>query len=263
MTFTKGSVFIKNSENNTTVSPPSNSYIGYGMRNIVSAMVQYIPGLTIDSVKTETTSVYDVVLDYQGLKIELRNSSSDVYCKVGNRTENYVPDMEAVRDDCVLSYAYSETGIFTVSVCPIYRENAFVMSVIPVLVQLSSGVSKSVLWFRYGTPYTKISAPVFAGSTTTITNLLDPETGDYYTFVLASIGMPSDGLTGRAVVLPAIISSDIGEITSYTIGGENSQLYTIYPGVSLAVRTLYPGLESYLVGSTNYIAVTDSYFMIL
>ena len=266
MNFTRGTVYVDNSITNTTTNPPSGDYYGYGLKNLISALVTNIPGLSIQMETTSTKEVYNVTLKYKGLLFSVYNSINMVYFKIGSLTSgdyNY-----AINTKSVVSFMYSDEGILSFCITALSMPGTTggcIVSIIPVEFKMSDGATKELFWFKLTNTYSdKLgNIPQFAtGRTGLALNLLiDPDSQTQYTFMVSGEDSgPVQEAKGKSVAVPLTFTNSYGEVVSYNVKG-SSPLYIIYPGTVDALRNWYAGTQVVYVGDVPYIGVDDYYFI--
>lgn len=266
MNFTRGTVFVDNSITNTTTNPPSNNYYGYGLKNLVSELVNNVPGLSIQTVTTSTTSVYNVTLNYKGLLFGIRNNGNQIYIKVGS-LESRAQYLYSIMCKGTVTFMYSEEGVMSFSMTPLdktYNGISWTVSIIPIEFKLSDGTTKELFWFkdvmisdsRIG------NIPQFAGTGSYLhTLLIDPDSQIQYSFSIAGDdNTPVTQANGKSVAVPATFSNSYGEVVSYNIKG-SSPMYYIYPGVASTLKAYYPGTHVVYIGNVPYIGIDYELFV--
>ena len=254
MQLTKGSVSVTN----------TGASWGTALKNIISAMVQVIPGLSIKEVTTDTASVYNVTLSYRGLELKFRNNSDSLYWAFGNGGESSDPD--TIEEDTLANiyYLYNvSSGVFSVKCVYPQRTSTHVwgFSVIPITVTLAGGGTKELLFGLYSAANVGASTFSHLGtSEASIYRCYDPSTGNVNSFAINTPGYQFPGKTGNTVVIPRIFSCDYGEVTSYEVNG--GQFYVIYPGCDSLLADNYYGILPVFVGSVQYICVGDGIWML-
>lgn len=266
MNFTRGIVYVDNSITNTTVNPPTNNYYGYGLKNLVSALVNNIPEMSIQTVTTSTKDKYDVTLSYKGLLFNLHNSGSTMYIKVGSLSK--YDTNSAMYTKSVVSFMYSDEGVLSFCFTSLSTSDGAggsIVSIIPVEFKLSDGTIKELFWFKaVGSYQSKIgNIPQFANARTGLAHnlLIDPNSQTQYTFQISGedIG-PVKEAKGKSVAVPLTFANSYGEVVSYNVKG-SSPLYVIYPGTVDKLRDWYAGTQVVYVGNVPYIGVDLYYFI--
>lgn len=266
MNFTRGAVFVDNSITNTTATPPNSSYIGYGLKNLISVAVNNIPGLSIQTVTTSSTTVYRVTLNYKGLLFEMYNSSTMLYIKFGslsNSDYNY-----SLNNKSVVSFMYSDEGVVSfcfTSIPGTGTQYGNILSIIPIEFKLLDGTTKELFWVKYiGSYYSKLgNIPQFASSRTGLSGnlLIDPSSQTQYTFSISGEDAgPVREAKGKSVAVPMTFSTSYGEVISYNIKG-SSPIYLIYPGTVDTLVDYYPGTHVVYIGDVPYIGIDQNYFV--
>nr|DAE11416.1 MAG TPA: hypothetical protein [Siphoviridae sp. ct4F219] len=266
MNFTRGTVFVDNSITNTTVNPPSNNYYGYGLKNLVSALVNNVPGLSIQTVTTSTKDKYDATLSYKGLLFTLYNTGTYMYIKIGSLSKS--DSNTAMYSKSVVSFMYSDEGVLSFCFTSITTSGVTggsIVSIIPVEFKLSDGTTKELFWFKATTTYSNKlgNIPQFAtGRTGLALNLLiDPDSQTRYTFKISGEDTgPVQEAKGKSVAVPLTFTNSYGEVVAYNVKG-SSPLYLIYPGTVDALRDWYAGTQVVYVGSVPYIGIDEFYFI--
>lgn len=266
MNFTRGTVFVDNSITNTTVNPPRNNYYGYGLKNLVGALVNNVPGLSIQTVTTSTKDEYDATLSYKGLLFTLFNSGNYMYIKIGSLSKH--DSNSAMYSKSVVSFMYSDEGVLSFCFTSIVTSGTVggsIVSIIPIEFKLSDGTTKELFWFKAVMVYSdKLgNIPQFANGRAGLSfNLLiDPDNQTQYSFNISGedIG-PVQNAKGKSVAVPLTFTNSYGEVVSYNVKG-SSPLYLIYPGTVDALRNWYAGTQVVYVGSVPYIGIDDFYFI--
>ena len=258
MNLTRGSVFVDNS---TRSGQP-----GYGLRDLIAVLVNNIPGLSIQTVTTNTNSVYRVTLNYKGLLFEMYNSNNKLYLVVGSTSNNTINNTLA--HSSVVSFMYSDEGIMSFCLTSIVgsnTQNGCVLSIIPVEFKLSDGTIKELFWFRYlGSFVDKIgNIPQFASSRSGLTFniLVDPDSQVKYSWGLsAEDSSPVVHARGKSVAVPLMFTNSYGEVISYNIKG-SSPIYNIYPGTVDTLKSFYPGTDVVYIGDVPYIGIDYTIFI--
>lgn len=258
MDFTRGTVYVDNS----TVS----SDYGRGLKNLISALVNNIPGLSIQTETTSTKKVYNVTLKYKGLLFSVYNSTNRVYFKIGSLTSsdyNY-----ATSNKSVVSFMYSDEGILSFCMTSLKMSDAqggSITSIIPVEFKMSDGATKELFWFKltlsYGSKLGNI--PQFASTRTELARslLIDPDSQTQYTFNISGEDEgPVQEAKGKSVAVPLTFTNSYGEVVSYNVKG-SSPLYVIYPGTVDKLVNWYAGTQVVYVGNVPYIGVDEYYFI--
>lgn len=266
MNFTRGLVFVDNSITNTTVNPPSNNYYGYGLKNLVSALVNNVPGLSIQTVTTSTPDEYNATLSYKGLLFTLYNSGDYMYIKIGSFSEHNINS--AMYSKSVVSFMYSDEGVLSFCFTSIVTSSTIggsIVSIIPIEFKLSDGTTKELFWFKaVGSYSSKLgNIPQFATSRTglNLNLLIDPDNQTQYSFNISGEDTgPVQNAKGKSVAVPLTFTNSYGEVVSYNVKG-SSPLYLIYPGTVDALRNWYAGTQVVYVGSVPYIGIDDFYFI--
>lgn len=266
MNFTRGTVFVDNSITNTTVNPPRNNYYGYGLKNLVGALVNNVPGLSIQTVTTSTKDKYDVTLSYKGLLFTLYNTDNYMYIKIGSLSK--FESNIAMYSKSVVSFMYSDEGVLSFCFTSIITSGVTggsIVSIIPVEFKLSDGTTKELFWFKATTSYSNKlgNIPQFAtGRTGLALNLLiDPDSQTQYTFKISGEDTgPVQEAKGKSVAVPLTFTNSYGEVVAYNVKG-SSPLYLIYPGTADAFRDWYAGTQVVYVGSVPYIGIDEFYFI--
>lgn len=255
MNFTRGAVYVDN----------YNVAYGQGLKNLIAAAVDNIPGLSIQTVTTDSTDKYEVTLNYKGLLFSIRNSRSTFYIKVGSN-ESY-GDFLPMSHKSVVAFMYSEEGVMSFSMTALNSTNyngAGIVSIIPVEFKLSDGTTKELFWFKSTYTYNdKIgNIPQFAGRGSLPQNLLiDPDSQIQYSFSIAGAdAAPVTEAKGKSVAVPATFSNSYGEVVSYNIKG-SSPMYYIYPGASDTLKNYYPGTQVVYIGNVAYIGIDYTLFI--
>ena len=254
MQLTKGSVSV----NNTGVDA-----YGTALKNIISAMVQVIPGLSIKEVTTDTGSVYNVTLSYRSLELKIWNKTSSLSEAFGNSSSS--ASEGAVRLTLAnIYYLYNvSSGVFSVK-CVYPQDDAndaWGFSVIPITVTLAGGGTKELLFGVFDT--SSIGASTFTrlhiSNYIQYSQCFDPSTGNAYNYTMNTPSYQYPGKTGNTVVIPRIFSCDYGEVTSYEVNG--GQFYVIYPGCEYPLADNYYGILPVFVGSVRYVCVGDTWML--
>lgn len=266
MNFTRGVWFVDNSITNTTTTPPSSNYYGYGLKNLIDVLVNNIPGLSIQTVTTSTKEVYNVTLKYKGLLFSIYNSSNRMYFKIGSLTSgnyNYAIDTKSA-----VSFMYSDEGILSFCMTSLRRSGSQagnITSIIPVEFKMSDGATKELFWFKLTCSYNdKLgNIPQFASTRTKLDRslLIDPDSQTQYTFNISGEDAgPVQEAKGKSVAVPLTFTNSYGEVVSYNVKG-SSPLYVIYPGTVDKLRNWYAGTQVVYVGDVPYIGVDEYYFI--
>lgn len=266
MNFTRGVVYIDNSITNTTTNPPTNNYYGYGLKNLVSALVNNVPGLSIQTVTTSTQDKYDVTLSYKGLLFTLYNTGNRIYIKIGSLSR--FGDNTALYSKSVVSFMYSDEGVLSFCFTSLVTSSSAggsIVSIIPVEFKLSDGTIKELFWFKAVMSHSdKLgNIPQFAiGRTGLSFNLLvDPDSQTQYTFQISGEDAgPVQEAKGKSVAVPLTFTNSYGEVVSYNVKG-SSPLYVIYPGTVDKLRNWYAGTQVVYIGNVPYIGIDDFYFI--
>lgn len=260
MNFTRRSVYVDNSIYNRNSSP------GYGLRDFITVLVNNIPGLSIQTVTTNTTSVYRATLNYKGLLFEIYNAGNKLWVKIGSYSSS--ADNYSIRSDAVVSFMYSDDGVMSFSLTGITglgTGSGCILSIIPVEFKLSDGTTKELFWFKYTNSYSdKIgNIPQFASSrySLNISGLFDPDSQTQYTFnVSGDDSGPVTQAKGKSVAVPLTFTNSYGTVTSYNVKG-SSPLYAIYPGTVDPLKSYYPGTNVVYIGDVPYIGIDYNYFI--
>lgn len=266
MNFTRGIVYVDNSITNTTTIPPTANYYGYGLKNLVSALVNNVPGLSIQTVTTSTQDKYDATLSYKGLLFTLYNSSTYMYIKIGSLSG--FNSNTAMYSKSVVSFMYSDEGVLSfcfTSLVSTGSTGGSIVSIIPVEFKLSDGTTKELFWFKAVNSYqSKLgNIPQFATSRTgfSLNLLVDPDSQTQYTFNISGEDVgPVQEAKGKSVAVPLTFANSYGEVVSYNVKG-GSPLYVIYPGTSDKLRNWYAGTQVVYIGNVPYIGIDDYYFI--
>ena len=266
MNFTRGVVYVDNSITNTTTNPPSANYYGYGLKNLISALVNNIPGLSIQTVTTSTSKEYKVTLNYKGLLFDVDNASAIVHVKIGSLTAgtyNY-----SISSKSVVSFMYSDEGILSfcmVSLQTFGTQGGSIVSIIPVEFKMSDGTTKELFWFKFtASSDSKLgNISQFATSRTGLglSLLIDPDSQTQYTFKISGEDTgPVQEAKGKSVAIPLTFTNSYGEVVSYNVKG-SSPLYVIYPGTVDALKSYYAGTQVVYIGNVPYIGIDYYYFI--
>lgn len=266
MNFTRGTVYVDNSITNTTTNPPTANYYGYGLKNLVSALVNNVPGLSIQTVTTSTKDEYDVILSYKGLLFTLHNSGTYMYIKIGSRSG--FNSNSAMYSKSVVSFMYSDEGVLSFCFTSIGTSGTIggsIVSIIPIEFKLSDGTTKELFWFKAVMSYSdKLgNIPQFATSRTglNLNLLIDPDSQTQYSFTISGEGTGSvQEAKGKSVAVPLTFANSYGEVVSYNVKG-SSPLYVIYPGTVDKLKNWYAGTQVVYVGSAPYIGIDEFYFI--
>lgn len=255
MNFTRGAVYVNN----------YNVAYGQGLKNLITAAVNNIPGLSIQTVTTDSTSTYEVTLNYKGLLFMVRNRNYNFYIKVGSNEAS--GDFYPMYHKSVVAFMYSEEGVMSFSMTSLdmtHYNGAGIISIIPVEFKLSDGTTKELFWFKSTHSYDdKIgNIPQFAGRGSISQNLLiDPDSQIQYSFSIAGAdAVPVTEAKGKSVAVPATFSNSYGEVVSYNIKG-SSPMYFIYPGASDTLKNYYPGTQVIYIGNVAYIGIGYDLFI--
>lgn len=258
MNFTRGIVYVDNS----TVS----TNYGYGLKNLINALVTNIPGLSIQMETTSTKEVYNVTLKYKGLLFSIYNSSYMMYFKIGSLTSN---DYNyAINTKSVVSFMYSDEGILSFCMTSLVTSDGHggnITSIIPVEFKMSDGTTKELFWFKFSCSFgSKLgNIPQFATDRTklSLNLLIDPDSQTQYTFKISGEDAgPVQEAKGKSVAVPLTFTNSYGEVVSYNVKG-SSPLYVIYPGTVDKLRNWYAGTQVVYVGDVPYIGVDEYYFI--
>lgn len=266
MNFTRGTVYVDNSITDTTTNPPSNSAYGYGLKNLVSELVNNVPGLSIQTVTTSTPNKYDATLSYKGLLFTLYNTGNRMYIKIGSLSR--FDANAAMYSKSVVSFMYSDEGVLSFCFTSITKSGAAggsIVSIIPVEFKLSDGTTKELFWFKVVMSYSdKLgNIPQFANSRAglSLNLLIDPDSQTQYDFAISGDDTgPVQNAKGKSVAVPLTFTNSYGEVVSYNVKG-SSPLYIIYPGTVDALRNWNAGTQVVYVGSVPYIGIDDFYFI--
>lgn len=266
MNFTRGTVYVDNSITNTTTNPPNNNYYGYGLKNLVSALVNNVPGLSIQTVTTSTKDKYDATLSYKGLLFTLYNTGNYIYIKIGSLSK--FDSNAAMYSKSVVSFMYSDEGVLSFCFTSITTSGVTggsIVSIIPVEFKLSDGTTKELFWFKATTSYSNKlgNIPQFASSRTGLhfNLLIDPDSQTQYTFKISGEDTgPVQEAKGKSVAVPLTFTNSYGEVVAYNVKG-SSPLYLIYPGTADVLRNWYAGTQVVYVGSVPYIGIDEFYFI--
>lgn len=257
MNFTRGVVHV----NNSLIS----GEYGNGLKNLIAAAVNNIPGLSIQTVTTSTTYVYDATLNYKGFIFGIRNKSNTIYIKVGS-TE-YSRTCHPLYQESTVTFMYSEEGVMSFSMTSLQYDvnyGCVIVSIIPIEFNLSDGTTKELFWFRTfyicNGPIGNI--PLLASTdSTSISLLIDPDSQIHYSFSIAGKNAtPVTLAKGKSVAVPATFTNSYGEVVSYNIKG-SSPIYYIYPGVTNTLKAYYPGTQVVYIGNVPYIGIAYEYFI--
>lgn len=255
MNFTRGIVYVNN----------NNVAYATGLKNLIGAAVNNIPGLSIQTVTVDSSSKYEVTLNYKGLLFSIRNNSTTYYIKVG--TEEQGADFYPMFHKSVVSFMYSEEGIMSFSMTALDAtaySSGCIISIIPVEFKLSDGTTKELFWFKSVYSYSDRigNIPQIAGRGSFAQNLLiDPDSQIQYSFSIAGADTgPVTEAKGKSVAVPATFSNSYGEVVSYNIKG-SSPMYYIYPGSMDALKAYYPGTQVVYVGNVPYIGIGYDLFI--
>lgn len=256
MNFTRGAVYV----NNLGVE------YGTGLKNLIDTVVDNIPGLSIQTVTTSTTSKYNATLNYKGLLFSIRNSAEQIYTKVGSKESSY-QYLYSLNHRGTVTFMYSEEGVMSFSMTPLdqsYNGSSWTVSIIPIEFKLSDGTTKELFWFRDAmiSDYKIGNIPRFIGTGSYIHNLLiDPDSQIQYSFSISGADTaPVVQAKGKSVAVPATFSNSYGEVVSYNIKG-SSPIYFIYPGVVETLKAHYPGTQVIYIGNVSYIGIGYEYFV--
>nr|DAH42120.1 MAG TPA: hypothetical protein [Bacteriophage sp.] len=255
MNFTRGAVYVDN----------SNVAYGQGLKNLIAAAVDNIPGLSIQTVTTSTKDTYNATLNYKGLIIGVRNIGYEIYIKLG--PTEYSRQCTPMTSACTVAFMYSEEGVMSFSLTSInydVNNSCTLVSIIPIEFKLSDGTTKELFWARvFYLVHGQIgNVPILAGDDpTSISKLIDPDSQIQYSFSIA--GRDSNPVTlakGKSVAVPATFSNSYGEVVSYNIKG-SSPIYYIYPGSTNTLKDYYPGAHVVYIGNVPYIGIDWDYFI--
>ena len=257
MNFTRGLVFVDNS---------ITGKYGTGLKNLVSALVNNVPGLSIQTVTTSTKDVYNVTLNYKGLLFSVYNTSNTVNFKIGSLTSgayNY-----AINRKSVVSFMYSNEGILSFCITALGTsdtQGGSIVSIIPVEFKMSDGTTKELFWFKLICSYSSKlgNIPQFASTRTELDRslLIDPANQTQYSFTISGEDEgPVQEAKGKSVAVPLTFTNSYGEVVSYNVKG-SSPLYVIYPGTVDKLRNWYAGTQVVYVGNVPYIGVDYYYFI--
>lgn len=266
MNFTRGIVYVNNSITNTTTNPPRADYYGLGLKNLINALVNNIPGLSIQTVITSTNKEYKVTLNYKGLLFDVYNISATVYIKIGSLTGGTY--CYAISSKSVVSFMYSDEGILSFSMTSLQTlgtQGGNIVSIIPVEFKMSDGTTKELFWFKFSSSLdSKLgNIPQFATGRTglSLNLLIDPDSQTQYTFKISGEDTgPVQEAKGKSVAVPLTFTNSYGEVVSYNIKG-SSPLYVIYPGTVDTLKSYYAGTQVVYVGNVPYIGVDYYYFI--
>lgn len=258
MNFTRGVVYVDNSG--------LSSKRGTGLKNLIDTVVNNIPGLSIQTVTTNTTAVYDVTLSYKGLLFSVRNNGTQIYTKVGS-TESYAQYLYSIITRGTVAFMYSDEGVMSFSMTPLdenYNGTSWTVSITPIEFKLSDGITKELFWFRDAlvSDHRIGNIPQFTGTGSHLHNLLiDPDSQIQYSFSVAGKDTaPVIQAKGKSVAVPATFTNSYGEVVSYNIKG-SSPLYYIYPGVVDTLKDMYPGTHVVYIGNVPYIGIDYECFI--
>lgn len=255
MNFTRGAVYVNN----------VGAGYGAGLKNLIDTVVNNIPGLSIQTVKTSTTDTYNATLNYKGLIIGVRNSYNDIYIKLG--PTEYSRQCTPMTSGCTVAFMYSEEGVMSFSLTSIYYDvnySCTLISIIPIEFKLSDGTTKELFWARvFYLVYGQLgNVPLLAGNDPSeISKLIDPDSQILYNFSIA--GRDSSPVTlakGKSVAVPATFTNSYGEVVSYNVKG-SSPIYYIYPGSTNTLKDYYPGAHVVYIGNVPYIGIDWEYFI--
>lgn len=256
MNFTRGVVYVNN----------LGAEYGTGLKNLIDTVVNNILGLSIQTVTTSTTSVYNATLNYKGLLFSIRNSTNKIYTKVGS-TETYSQYLYSVNHRSTVTFMYSEEGVMSFSITSLdinYTGASWTVSIIPIEFKLSDGTTKELFWFRDAmVPDYKIgNIPRFISTGESLHDLLiDPDSQISYSFSISGADIaPVVQAKGKSVAVPATFSNSYGEVVSYNIKG-SSPIYFIYPGVTETLKSFYSGTHVVYIGNVPYIGIGYEYFI--
>lgn len=268
MELTRGAVFVDNSVTNSNANPPDGSYYGYGLKNLIDIAVNNIPGLSIQTVTTATTTQYNVTLNYKGLLFTLYNTNNkpSLYLNVGSLSTygyNY-----AMSSKSTVTYMYSPEGVMSfgfTSLTGSSTQFGNLISIIPIEFKLTDGTTKELFWFKATMSYgDKIgNIPQFANSRAGLSfNLLiDPDNQTQLSFTISGFDTgPVKQAKGKSVAIPLTFTNAYGEVVSYNVKG-SSPLYCIYPGAIDHLVDYYPGTHVTSIGTVGYIAIDYDYFI--
>lgn len=256
MNFTRKSVFVDNSRGD----------YGDGLKNLIAAVVNNIPGLSIQTVTTSSAATYSVTLNYKGLLFEVYNSSKLFVLKVGSSQGSAYCYAMAYRS--VVSLMYSDEGVISFSITDVARSGDYygnIVSIIPVEFKLSDGTTKELFWFKATLTYPdKIgNIPQFANNRAglSLNLLVDPDSQTQYTFSISGKNnAPVQEAKGKSVAVPLTFSTAYGDVISYNIKG-SSPMYCIYPGTVDTLKNYYPGTQIVYIGDVPYIGIDYEYFV--
>lgn len=256
MNFTRGAVYVDN----------SNIDYGQGLKNLIAVAVDNIPGLSIQTVTTDSTNKYNATLSYKGLLFTLYNSSNLMRIKIGSLDAFELNS--ALYSKSVVSFMYSNEGVLSFCFTGIDRPGTAggsIVSIIPVEFKLSNGTIKELFWFKATVSYSSKlgNIPQFATGRTglSINLLIDPDSQTQYTFKISGEDTgPVQEAKGKSVAVPLTFANSYGEVVSYNVKG-SSPLYVIYPGTVDALRNWYAGTQVVYVGSVPYIGIDEIYFI--
>lgn len=253
MKFTRGLVYVDNRGATSQA----------GLKAIVGALVSAIPGLSIDTVTTDSASEYNVTLNYNGVLFGLRYYRGYVYFKVSKSSETSVSN-PALQEKAVVTYMYSDTGLLTMQWVSLEssKYQGSVISLIPIEFTLSDGTTKTLYWTRWlGSISPAIGNIAIFPLTSTTYYLVDPDTQNYYDYSISGGNTgPVSQAKGKTVAVPLTFTNSYGEVASYNVVGASS-FYYIYPGALEIVKEYYPGSHLIYVGNDAYMAISESYFI--
>ena len=260
MNFTRGTVYVDNSITNTS------DYYGHGLKNLISALVNNIPGLSIQTVTTDTNREYKVTLNYKGLLFDVYNTGLQMRVKIGALTStdyNY-----AISTKSVVSFMYSDEGILSFCMTSLGisgSQGGNITSIIPVEFKMSDGTTKELFWFKFSSSLDdKLgNIPQFATDRTelSLNLLIDPDSQTQYTFIISGEDTgPVQEAKGKSVAVPLTFTNSYGEVVSYNVKG-SSPLYVIYPGTVDSLRNWYAGTQVVYIGSVPYMGIDEYYFI--
>lgn len=258
MDFTRGMVYVDNS------AFYSNN--GYGLKNLISALVNNIPGLSIQTVTTDTGREYKVTLNYKGLLFDVYNADTVVYVEIGSSSGGSY--CHAVSSKSVVSFMYSNEGILSFCMTSLQKsgkQGGNITSIIPVEFKMSDGTTKELFWFKFSSSLDdKLgNIPQFATGRTGLSfNLLiDPDSQTQYTFTISGEDAgPVREAKGKSVAVPLTFTNSYGEVVSYNVKG-SSPLYVIYPGTVDRLINWYAGTQVVYIGSVPYMGIDEYYFI--
>lgn len=222
------------------ICPSTNSDHGNILKTMLAVLFESVPQITNVTVSKDTNSEYDVSFDYDGFTVRIFNSGYRTTLNVngGECNTDLIGDLDYFKNQ-------SKTYLYV-----LFDENSRAMAVffqaadddrgnikfalVPGVARMSDGSERNAM-FAYGRREAGSSelglwVPSFPPATTVDSYVvaLQGSNGTHSVSSACSVGTAYKNTNGKAVAAPLSLTSTVGEITEFTVGG--FPLYRIYLG---------------------------------